>query len=70
MIPTPGQTNKRFGIGAVKYHSGETVVVIRKRKRRDRTAEAANHGATRSIAASASDSLTLLANIQPLVEPD
>ena len=26
MIPTPGQTNKRFGIGAVNYHTGETVV--------------------------------------------
>lgn len=48
MIPTPGQTNKRFSIGAVNYHSGEMVVIIRKRKRRDRTAEAANRGVTPS----------------------
>ena len=39
MIPISGQTNKRFGIGAVNYHSGETVVIIRKRKRREQIAE-------------------------------
>ena len=39
MIPTPGQTNKRFGIGAVNYHTGETIVIIRKRKRREQIAE-------------------------------
>jgi len=39
MIPTPGQTNKRFGIGAVNYHTGETVVIVRKRKRREQIAE-------------------------------
>ncbi|MBC3788476.1 putative transposase [Spirosoma sp. LMG 31448] len=39
MIPTPGQTNKRFGIGAVNYHTGETVVILRKRKRREQIAE-------------------------------
>ena len=30
---------KRYGIGAVDYHSGETVVLIRRRKRRRETAE-------------------------------
>lgn len=35
MMPTPGQTNKRFGIGAVNYHTGETVVIVRTPKRRD-----------------------------------
>jgi putative transposase len=39
MIPTPGQTKKHYGIGAVNYHSGETVVLIRKRKRRQEIAE-------------------------------
>jgi transposase len=39
MIPTPGQTNKRFGIGAVNYHTGETVVIICKRKRREQITE-------------------------------
>lgn len=34
MIPTPGQPTKRYGIGAVNYHSGETVVLVRRRKRR------------------------------------
>jgi putative transposase len=39
MIPTPGQTKKHYGIGAVNYHSGETVVLVRKRKRRKEIAE-------------------------------
>jgi putative transposase len=39
MIPTPGQTKKHYGIGAVNYHSGETVVLIRRRKRRKEIAE-------------------------------
>jgi putative transposase len=39
MIPTPGQTNKHYGLGAVNYHSGETVVVVRRRKRRKEIAE-------------------------------
>ena len=39
MIPTPSQPTKRHGIGAVNYHSGETVVLIRCCKRRpERTA--------------------------------
>jgi hypothetical protein len=32
MIPTPAQPKKRYGIGAVNYHSGETVVLIRRRE--------------------------------------
>ena len=39
MIPTPGQTNKHYGIGAVNYHTGETLVMIRKRKQRTQIAE-------------------------------
>ena len=32
MIPTPGQPKKHYGLGAVNYHTGETVLIIRKRK--------------------------------------
>ena len=39
MIPTPAQPKKRYGIGAVDYHTGQTVVLIRRRKRRRETAE-------------------------------
>ena len=39
MIRTPGQPKKHYGIGAVNYHTGETVVIIRKRKRRREVAE-------------------------------
>ena len=39
MIPTPGQTKKHYGIGAVNYHTGETVVLVRSRKRRKEIAE-------------------------------
>lgn len=39
MIPTPGQPKKHYGIGGVNYHTGETVVLIRKRKRRSEIAE-------------------------------
>lgn len=39
MIPTPGQPKRHYGIGAVNYHTGETVVLIRKRKRRREIAE-------------------------------
>jgi hypothetical protein len=28
MIPTPDQPKKQYGIGAVKYHTGETVVLV------------------------------------------
>ena len=39
MIPTPAQPKKRYGIGAVDYHSGESVVPIRRRKCRREVAE-------------------------------
>lgn len=34
MIPTPGQNTRYYGIGGVNYHTGETVVLVRKHKRR------------------------------------
>ena len=34
MIPTPGQSYRRYGIGGVDYHTGETVVIVRRHKRR------------------------------------
>jgi hypothetical protein len=34
MIPTPGHPKTHYGLGAVNYHTGETVVLIRRRKRR------------------------------------
>jgi hypothetical protein len=39
MIPTPGQPYKRCGLGAINYHTGETVVLFRRRKRRQEVAE-------------------------------
>lgn len=39
MIPTPKQPEKRYGLGAVNYHTGETVVLFRRRKRRREVAE-------------------------------
>lgn len=39
MIRTPAQPTRRYGIGAVDYHSGETVVLVRRRKRRREIAE-------------------------------
>jgi len=39
MIPTPGQPVKHYGLGAVDYHTGETVVLTRRRKRRREVAE-------------------------------
>lgn len=39
MIPTPGQPDKHYGIGAVNYHTGESVVLFRRRKRRKEIAE-------------------------------
>jgi len=38
-IPTPGQPYKRYGLGAVNYHTGETVILFRRRKRRREVAE-------------------------------
>ena len=34
MTPTPRQPDKRYGIGAVNYHTGEPVVLFERRKRR------------------------------------
>jgi transposase len=39
MIPTPGKLHKRYGLGAINYHTGETVVLVRRRKRRREIAE-------------------------------
>lgn len=39
MIPTPRQPYKRYGLGAVNYYTGETVVLFRRRKRRREVAE-------------------------------
>ena len=39
MIPTPNQPYKRYGIGGVNYHTGETMVIVRRRKRRSEIAE-------------------------------
>jgi len=39
VIPTLGQPTKRYGIGAVNYHTGETVVLFRRHKRRREIAE-------------------------------
>ena len=39
MIPTPGQPKVQYGLGAVNYHTGQTVVLIRRRKRRKEVAE-------------------------------
>lgn len=39
MIQTPRQPYKRYGLGAVNYHTGETVVILRQRKRRQEVAE-------------------------------
>lgn len=39
MIPTPGQPDKYYGIGAVNYHTGECVVQFHRRKRRQEIAQ-------------------------------
>lgn len=38
-IPTPGQPTRYYGIGAIDYHRGETVVLFRRRKPRCEIAE-------------------------------
>ena len=38
-IPTPMQPTRRYGLGAVNWHSGETVVLTRPHKRRREVAE-------------------------------
>lgn len=39
MIPTPGQPTRRYGLGAVNYHTGESLVLVRRHKRRKEVAE-------------------------------
>jgi transposase len=39
MIATPRQPTKHYGLGGVNYHTGETVVIFRRRKRRPQIAE-------------------------------
>ena len=39
MIPTPMQPTRRHGIGAANWRTGETVVLVRQRKRRREIAE-------------------------------
>ena len=39
MIPTPMQPTRRYGLGAVDWHTGETVVLTRRHKRRREIAE-------------------------------
>ena len=39
MIPTPGQPDKYYGMGAVNYHTGEHVVLFQRRKRRQAMAQ-------------------------------
>jgi putative transposase len=39
MIPTPAQPTKHYGSGAVNYHTGQTVVLVRRHKRRREIAE-------------------------------
>ena len=39
MIPTPAQPTKHYGIGAVDYHRGDTVVLVKRHKRRQEIAE-------------------------------
>lgn len=39
MIPTPRQPYKRYGLGVINYHTGETVVIFRRHKRRREVAE-------------------------------
>jgi transposase len=39
LIPTPMQPTRRYGLGAANWHTGETVVLTRRRKRRREIAE-------------------------------
>ncbi|QDG49350.1 IS630 family transposase [Persicimonas caeni] len=34
MIPTPGITTRRYGLGAVNWQTGDCIVLVRRRKRR------------------------------------
>jgi putative transposase len=39
MVPTPLQPTRRYGLGAVNWHTGETLVLTRPHKRRREVAE-------------------------------
>ena len=39
MVPTPAQPVRRYGLGAVNWHTGEAVTITRRRKRRREVAE-------------------------------
>jgi transposase len=39
MLNTPQQPYKRYGLGAVNYHTGETLVLVRQHKRRSEVAQ-------------------------------
>jgi putative transposase len=39
MVPTPGQSTRQYGIGAVNWHTGETLVLVRRHKRRSEIAQ-------------------------------
>jgi transposase len=39
LIPTPAQPTKHYGIGAVDYHTGATVVLLKRHQRRKEIAE-------------------------------
>jgi putative transposase len=39
LLPTPGQPDKRYGLGAVHYHTGETGMRFGRRQRRREVAE-------------------------------
>jgi transposase len=43
MIPTPHQPERHYGIGGVNYQTGECVVLLRRRKRRQEIAEFLQH---------------------------
>jgi len=42
-IPTPRQERRAYGIGAVNYHTGETVMITRHRKRRSEGIDLLRH---------------------------
>lgn len=39
MLNTPQQPYRRYGLGAVNYHTGQTLVLVRQHKRRSEVAE-------------------------------
>jgi putative transposase len=39
MVPTPAQPTRRYGLGAVEWRTGESIVITRRHKRRREVAE-------------------------------